>query len=351
MVPASGGEMGGTSVDNAFRQFLNDVFGNGSLDEMKEDADTVIDYIEFWQAFEVKKREKMSSKHSNIHIHIPIALTDVVKEKLGLKMTTQGPLLEEILHRSRYSDTEVSSQTGRLILSTEIFKKFFTPTIDKMVNLLTKIENDLDSKVDTVLLVGGFSECELVQEQLRLHLGKDRVVIPFEASLAVLKGAVFFGHRKELISRRVARFTYGMQIWPKFDASIHSLNRKEMVDGEERCRNIFLKFVSKGDPMEPGLKKSYIFNPLKRGKNLLECGVFISTQKDPKYVDDPGCVKLGALTMPMRNFESQSSFEIEETLIFGETYIKVEACNRRTNERYEVTFDLLSPKLHVPANR
>lgn len=339
--------MGSTGVDNAYRQFLEDIFGNDTLDKMKNDPETAIDYMEFWQDFEVKKRNMIPSKQSNIHLNIPVSLIDVVKEKLGLNITSQGALLKEILNRSSYSDTDVSSRTGRLIVSKAIFNNFFEPTIDKLISLLSRIEDDLDSKVDIVLLVGGFSECELVQERLRNHLGNDRMVIPFDASLSVLKGAVFFGHRKELISRRVARYTYGIQTWPKFDASIHSLDRKEIVNGEERCRNVFQKFVTKGDPMEHGLRKSYIFNRLEHEKSL-SCGVFVSSQKDPKYVDDPDCARLGTLTMPLRHFDSLTSYEIEETLIFGDTDLKVEARNPGTNERYEVIFDLLSPQLNLP---
>lgn len=95
--------------------------------------------------------------------------------------------------------------------------------------------------------------------------------------------------------------------------------------------------------MEHGVRKSYIFNRLEHEKGL-RCGVFISDQKDPKYVDDPGCFKLGSLSIPMRHFDSLTNYEIEETLIFGATYIKVEARNPRTNEYYELNFDLLSPE-------
>ncbi|XP_078323145.1 heat shock 70 kDa protein 12A-like [Crassostrea virginica] len=347
IVPASGGELGSTGVDNAYRQFLEDIFGKDTLDIMKNDPETAIDYIEFWQDFEVKKRNMIPSKQSNIYLNIPVSLIDVVKEKLGLNITSHGALLKEILSRSSYSDTDVSSRTGRLIVSKVIFNNFFEPTIDKLISLLSRIEQNLDSNVDIVFLVGGFSECELVQERLRNHLGNDRMVIPFDASLSVLKGAVYFGHRKEVISYRVARFTYGIQTWPKFDESIHSLDKKVIVDGEERCRDVFLKFVTKGDRMGPGLKKSYIFNRLEHGKDL-SCGVFVSTQMDPMYVDEQGCFKLGTLTMPLRHLDSLTSSEIEETLIFGDTHLKVEARNPRTNEKYEVTIDLPSQKLNVP---
>ena len=121
--------MGSTGVDNAYRQFLEDIFGKDTLDIMKNDPETAIDYIEFWQDFEVKKRNMIPSKQSNIYLNIPVSLIDVVKENLGLNITSHGALLKEILSRSSYSDTDVSSRTGRLIVSKVIFNNFFEPTI------------------------------------------------------------------------------------------------------------------------------------------------------------------------------------------------------------------------------
>jgi hypothetical protein len=42
-----------------------------------------------------------------------------------------------------------------------------------------------------------------------------------EAGLAVLKGAVLFGHQPKIVSRRIVRLTYGIQSWPEWDADLH----------------------------------------------------------------------------------------------------------------------------------
>lgn len=352
LVPASGGEWGGTNVDKAYRQFLEDIFGSSVLKKFKSDPDNIIDFFEFWQNFEVKKREPLSSKSSSkMNLVIPVALTEIAKEQKKLKGTSQG-ILKELLKNSKYWDKDISCEAGKLSMSIEIFENLFNPTVQELIAHVSKMfKDELDADVKTILLVGGFSECELVRDRLRGHFGKTkRLVFPCEASLAILKGAVYFGHCKDLISRRVARFTYGFQIWPKFDKSKYSSDRKKMVNGEERCRDVFLKIVTKGDPITPGLKKSQIFKPLQQGENVLECGVFVSNQKDPKYVDDPGCVKLGTLEVKLTNYERQTNAEIEESIIFGETYIKATAYNCRTNEEHERTFDLLSPNINLPGN-
>lgn len=351
-MPASGGEWGGTNVDKAYRQFLEDIFGANVLETFKIDPDNAIDYFEFWQNFEVKKREPISSKAiDKMHLLIPLAITEIVKEQTQIKGSSPT-ILKTCLGESKYRDTGIYSEAGKLYLPIASFENFFSSTTKELIDHLSKMFRDeLDSDVKTILFVGGFSECELVRERLKRHFGNTkRLVFPCEASLAVLKGAVYFGHCKDMISRRVARFTYGFQIWPKFDKSKYSPDRKKMVNGEERCRDVFLKIVTKGDPITPGFKKSQIFKPLEQGENVLECGVFVSNQKDPKYVDDPGCVKLGTLAVPLTKYERLTNAEIEESIIFGETYIKVTAYNCRTNEEHESIFDLLSPEIHLPIN-
>lgn len=334
---------------------MEDIFGENVLKIFKTDPVNAVDYFEFWQNFEVKKREPLRSKTKTtdkIRLNIPVVIIEIAKNQMQIK-GKNFEVLKTCLGESKYRETGICCEVGKLVLPSPSFENFFSPTTNELIDHLSKMFTDkLVSDVKTMLFVGGFSECELVRERLKRQFGNTkRLVFPCEASLAVLKGAVYFGHCKDMISRRVARFTYGFQIWPKFDKFKYSSDRKKMVNGEERCRDVFLKIVTKGDPIAPGSKKSQIFKPLEQSENVLECGVFVSNQKDPKYVDDPGCVKLGTLAVPLTKYERQTNAEIEESIIFGETYIKVTAYNCRTNEEHESIFDLLSPEIHLPINR
>ncbi|XP_062582494.1 heat shock 70 kDa protein 12A-like [Saccostrea cucullata] len=352
VVPASGGDWGGTCVDEAYKNFLEDIFGKTVMKTFKYDLEYVLDYIEFWQNFEIKKREQVISKISHlVHLLIPIALTEIFKEQTN-KKGMHDAIMKALIKESTHKNEDITSLQGKLELPIESYQKFFTPTIEKLVDHLSKMfREEVGPGVDVILMVGGFSECELVQEKLAKHFGNKRLVIPYQAGLAVLKGAVFFGHHKDLISRRVARYTYGIQTWPKFDKTRHSLHKKHKINGEDRCRDVFLKFITKGDPIEPGLKKSYIFKTLKQGEKILECGVFISNKKNPEYVDEEDCYRLGTLEVPLTNSELRTNMEIEESIIFGETEIRVTACNFATGKEHEIVFDLLSPKIKIPSSK
>lgn len=352
VVLACGGEWGGINVDGAYWQFLKNIFGIGVLNRFQSDPEETIDYFEFWQNFEVKKRESVSSKKSKkIRLAIPTALIEIAKHYKKIN-GNHCQIMQTYLRESKYwhASTCINiDRAGKLNLPIEFFENFFSPTINIVVNHLSQILRDgLDADVNSILFVGGFSECDLVREGLKCRFGDNkRLVFPEEASLAVLKGAVYFGHCNDL--HVVAIFTYGFQIWPKFDKSKHSIDRKIIVNGEERCRDVFLKIVTKGDPITPGLKKSLFFKPLVEGENVLEFDVFVSNQKNPTYTDDPGCVKLGTVAIPLTKNERLTNAEIEESVIFGETYIKVTAYNCRTKQKNERIFDLLSPEVHLPS--
>lgn len=64
--------------------------------------------------------------------------------------------------------------------------------------------------VKKILMVGGFSESCIFQEALRDAFPNCQVVVPEEAGLAVLRGAVLLGFYSGTKPCRVSRHTYGV---------------------------------------------------------------------------------------------------------------------------------------------
>lgn len=360
LIPASSREWV-TNVNKAYREFFEDIFGSSVLEAFESDPDNSLDCYDLWLNFELNKRRDRNSEifkkresiySDRINLFVPLGLVEVVKEQKQMKGTSFA-IIKTCIRESKYCNTGRCSEAAGINVPIEIFENFFRPTINEIVDHLSEIfRDDLDSGVKTILFVGGFSEYELVQELLKRRFGNTkRLVFLHDASLVVLKGAVYFGHCKDFISPPVAIFTYGFEIWSKFDKSKHSINRKEIVNGQERCRDVFLRIVTKGDLITPGLKKSQFFKPLEAGENVLEFGVFVSNQRNPVYVDDPGCVKLGTVAIPLTKNERLTNAEIEESIIFEENYIKVTAYNCKTKQKNERIFDLLSPEVRLPSKQ
>ena len=75
------------------------------------------------------------------------------------------------------------------------FKEFFKEAVDGIVRHINGIlSENVCSDLRDIIMVGGFSECELNQKDLSEEFKAHQFRIPDNPGLAVLNGAVYFGH-------------------------------------------------------------------------------------------------------------------------------------------------------------
>ena len=332
VIAPDGGPWGGKSIDDAFYKFLSEICGRNVIEEFK--TTELEDYVDLFREFETKKRSITTNQQNKVVITLPLTLTTLVKK--------QHTKFENAVAISRHK-MSVNYGRQKLQISPETFRDLFKPTIDSLIKLIGKLlDNPKLSDLRTIIMVGGFSECELVQDAIRDKIRSSiKLIIPEDAGLAVLKGAVLFGHQPKIVSRRIARLTYGFQSWPEWDADLHPVTKKVNINGQTRCKDVFFKYITIGDSIESGHVASQIFQALKPEETTLECTVYTSTDTNPRYTTDPTCQRLGILTIQLPPHIPGQTIEIEETLIFGDTEILCRARDLRTGITSEVQFDLL----------
>lgn len=331
---ASGGALGGKSIDDAYVQFLEDILGPGVIDKLKQDY--MEDFIDLMRELETKKRGMTTQKIGKINMNVPVQVLDIMKE------CGTCTKIEEALSKSKYAN-KIHWNRSKLQIPVDIFTKLFYQTIDGIVEHIEDIykEPSMDN-IDTILMVGGFSECELVHQEIKNRFSDKKVIVPDDAGLSVLKGAVIYGHSPMAISARVARRTYGIQSWPEFREGIHPSYKKVIVKGVPRCRDVFFKYVEIGQQIEVGHRISQVFMALTSNEDFLECAVYTSTDPDPTFVDDPSCTRAGTLRVPFESQDGEEKREIEETMVFGETELRVMARDLSNGHLYEATLEFLA---------
>lgn len=341
LLAATGGAFGGKNVDDAFKSFLEDIIGKEAMQTFK--LKCMDDYIDIFREFETKKRAVSNGKTNKVVMTMPVSLTNLVKTS---SVKGQKSTFKDVVENSVYGN-DVNFAKQKLHISHSCFVKFFDPAIDGIIKHMESILYQSNfSHVKNILMVGGFSECEILQEKIKNRLTQKRIIIPEEAGLAVLKGAVLCGHIPRAISGRVARYTYGIQSWPMFNDRFHPASKRVTVGTSVRCRDVFFKFIEIGQQVTPGHRESQVFQVLNPSDNTLECTVFASTERDPQFVDDASCSQLGILTVPFtRPTNSTQAVEIEETLIFGETELRVKAKDLSTGQEYEAALNLLGNQI------
>jgi len=194
----SGGPWGGTKVDDKYIAWLTEMFGKGAMRNLKKES--MGDYLDILREFESKKRSVTPDSEGKITLRIPGALnryhTDAGDENIESKIARLN--LNE----------KVDIKADKLRVSAETARSWFKEPIEGTIGHITRILAEPALKdVTSILLVGGFAECKLVQDAVKTAVGNRTVIIPEEAGLAVLKGAVLFGHRPQLVSSRCVKFT------------------------------------------------------------------------------------------------------------------------------------------------
>ena len=77
-------------------------------------------------------------------------------------------------------------------------KAFEKARLKRAENILRRQE-ERNKDLSLIILVGGFAESPYVQQRIQEALPDKRLIVPGEAGLAVLKGAVMFGHKSDII--------------------------------------------------------------------------------------------------------------------------------------------------------
>lgn len=182
LIPATGRPFGGILVDAEYEKFLETIGGKGSFKSYA--TGYMEDYLEALRDFERIKRE---INQSNVRIRIPESLARFICSRTGC-------VISEALQNTIYKQ-KVTYKNSKFCLPFSEFKTFFKIVIDNVTNYIEDIfaNNDV-GYIREIFLVGGFSECSIIQNALRERFETCHFIFPKDARIAVLKGAVYLGH-------------------------------------------------------------------------------------------------------------------------------------------------------------
>jgi hypothetical protein len=287
--------------------------------------------------FEIKKRQKVEEKSQlkKVTMKMPASFVEMYSKHNN----------KDIAERTQKTEYDGLLKWGldKVRINKDTFDGFFKPSCEGIIDHVKKLLSDPKVRgTDIILMVGGFSESAVVQKAVRDAFPNCRVVIPRDAGLAVLKGAVLFGHDPSAVASRVAKFTYGIGCTVPFDPKKHDPRKKKKIDGKDRCDDVFSKHVETGSVLhfneEQGEHKYY---PIYANQKEISFPVYTTDAPNPKYVDDPGCKYVGTLNMDISDIAGGLEREFAAKLKFGGTEMTVTAVNTNTGQAASAQFDFL----------
>ena len=320
-----GGDFGGTAIDNAFRNLLNKIFGADIIQKFK--TNDLECYFELFDTFETKKRTFDGSQH--LVFCFPNRLLEIFEDQVGQSVT-------ETLKASDYSGHVIfKPEIGKVAISCALAKNLFdtavTKIVDKIQELLCAVPN-----VQFLLLVGGFSNSPYLRDILKetfdqkdtYNDSKLKVIFFQDSEWAVVKGAVIYGLQPTAIESRVCKYTYGIAKMMRFKSN-HSLKKRIEVNGVAWCDGLFNKHIEVGTAVRVGDEyPPQEYFPITEDMKHAVLEVYASTEKNPTYVDDPGCQFVGLIKINLTGGDLQGKVLIK--LMFGGTELRIEAVEEKT---------------------
>ncbi|XP_053389262.1 heat shock 70 kDa protein 12A-like [Mercenaria mercenaria] len=327
---ASGGAWGGTKVDEEFYKLLLKIIGGPVYQKFIDENKS--DHLDLQRELETKKRTITPNSSGKITIKVPVAIVQTYKDEMKED-------IKEAIDGSTYSG-KISWVGDKMRIEAQIFKNLFKPCTDKIVDHIKDLLKQPDVQGTNIfLMVGGFSESVMLQDAIMKALPKGKVIIPAEAGLTVLKGAVIFGHRPVAITSRVSKYTYGINISPPFDPAIHPEDHRVAVGGIDRCRDVFKKYIHEAETVKVGEARSGKHVTLKSNQKEMLLKVFASPKRDPMFVDEDDTEYLGKVVVNLP--DSEDKIRVEVKMMFGETELTVEAIELSQHTKYRAYFDFL----------
>lgn len=313
---ATGGAWGGTYLDDEFFRIFEECFGKDEFEEFKRED--LAGYIDLREELEKQKRDLRTTTPK-----MSFTIPPYLKNKC-------------VISRSKFSKRLVC-KGEKLKFDGWLINKWYSEVCD---NIKKHVGNLLEEhKIDNILMVGGFSESLFLQETMKKAFPNKYIVVPNEASLAVLRGAVLFGHDPLSIDSRVARYTYGVNtLLPVVDEqSISDKKRIQTINGVRYEIDVFHKHVTKGDTLKIGeAQHEKAYSPVYKEQDSIRFFIYSSLREDPKYVDESDCNYLGNITVDIPKITEKINECLDRRVlvrfIFGGTEIRVEGENEKTKK-------------------
>ncbi|KAI4873231.1 hypothetical protein NFI96_028184 [Prochilodus magdalenae] len=180
----SGNSLGGQTVDKNFKSFLREIFSGKVFDEFEENYPSEMKRLMY--DFSICKRYD-----GEVLVQCPYNLQQLARKVRDIDDYFSG-------------NSDADWEDGSILLSGEKLRALHE---DSIRGIETQMEGTLKNptlKIRYILLVGGFALSPYVNSFVKEKFGgKYKVLCPVDAAAAVMKGAVIFGMKPNVVESRI----------------------------------------------------------------------------------------------------------------------------------------------------
>ena len=252
-------------------------------------------------------------------------------------------VVEQNTVKERYDENDVRLRKNEyLCISPKIMEvKLFAPVLSDIRDHLKRLQERTKAlNIKTMLLVGGFADSPILQNEIKKEFSKDfQVLVPRNAAIAVVQGAVLFGKNPAKITERVMSTTYGADCSRDFDKNIHPSSKFFLADGRPMCQDLFSCFVKEDEVARSGRTVRKMYTPLHANDTQFTFGFYAAKNPECKFITDEGVTKIGSVTVKSPDTSKGLSRNIEVSMHFGGTEIVATAIDISSGSTAQTTLD------------
>ncbi|CAG8779606.1 15387_t:CDS:2, partial [Racocetra persica] len=272
----SGDFCGSTFIDREFLEFLGRKIGKSSLEYLTENH-----YYYLQHLIQGTNDIDMFLIYRDT-VKLPFIGNPGIFESVEFDLEKFFPNIKTIVTGK---EKEIMEKEQWLIEPKfEDVKEMFDPVITKIITL---IYGQLSAcrNCSAMFLVGGFSESEYLQMRIKEEFKQkvNIISVPTQPITAILKGAVKFGLKENIILDRVLKWTYGTPIVRKW----------ENTDPEDRVLSggliqTFQTLATRGTQVSINEKVTRTFIPASLDQKQMAFDIYVTSKIDAKYCDEDG---------------------------------------------------------------
>lgn len=328
---ATGGAWGGTMIDTQFLNLLNRVCGDDFIAAFRNEFPK--DFVELIQDFEIKKRGECDG----MRVSLPYNFCNY--KHFG--RTVQ----ECIKSFAAQAEADIKFSSGKLIMSADVVNELFQDSLIQInEHIASLLQKQRLKDIQYIFLVGGFAESSRLQRSIKDEFSNEivSVLVPEEASLAVVRGAVAFGRDPSSICQRICRYTYGVGSYLPFEEGVHREDLRVVSDNMVLCKKILQVWAEAGEVIGHNEVWKETYTPIITNQKGIIFEFYKSARRKVRYTDEEGVTRCGCLVVEMPDMTGDKARSVDLEVIFGGTEIRVVGYDHTSNTTRETYIDFLT---------
>ncbi|KAJ6243979.1 alpha kinase/elongation factor 2 kinase [Anaeramoeba flamelloides] len=378
--------IGSTKVDQYFLEFISQVLGQPDLTQSAP-----LDFIYLMEEIEnIKIQGEPDWCNSEDSVGIEISEEHIFKiqekQKQKKKLVQQLKIkkenekeqkeeeeeekeltLEELVEKFNQNNQTIKlfikgRRKKKLMIPKKVIYQFFEKPLKKLVQHLDDllvVYRDVLSGVDTIVLVGGFSQSKIFRDIIERNFGKlaKSTQMQFDIKYsnspcdAVLRGAVKYGKHPSMISFRKYGETVGFEVCKKYNPEKHYGREKILIGKEFFVDGIFQPVIWKEQKVKNKFKATFKYGLALNKKRELEISIFktlIDLERDREYfIDEKDIIltknvkfKIALKPELLTEKEKKSRvINIEMSMVFKSAETSFVVTHQASGEKFFAKFD------------